>query len=58
VSHAKARKDDAVSPSKNSKYIVTELQMPEFQQSIHAEYSKFAKRVLWVDDQVVEAPST
>ena len=43
-----------MSPSKNSKYIVTELQMPEFQQSIHAEYSKFATRVLWVDDQVVE----
>lgn len=40
--------------SKTSKYIVTELKMPEFQQSIDAEYSKFAKRILWIDDQVVE----
>jgi hypothetical protein len=43
-----------VPQSKTSKYIVTDLQMPEFQQSIDAEYSMFAKRVLWMDDQVVE----
>jgi hypothetical protein len=43
-----------VSPSKTSKYIVTELKMPEFQRSIDAEYSKFARRILWLDDQVVE----
>jgi len=54
MSHAGVRKDGTVSASKNSKYIVTELHMPEFQQSIAAEYSKFATRVLWVDDQVVE----
>lgn len=40
--------------SKTSKYIVTELKMPEFQQSIDAEYSKFGKRILWMDDKVVE----
>jgi hypothetical protein len=41
-------------PSKTAKYIVTELQMPEYQRSIHAEYSKRATRILWLDDQVVE----
>jgi hypothetical protein len=46
--------ENAMPPSKNAKFIVTELQMPEFQQSIDAEYSKFAKRILWLDDQVVE----
>ena len=43
-----------MSECKNAKYIVTQLQMPEYQQSIDAEYSKFAKRILWLDDQVVE----
>ncbi|MCE5253277.1 MAG: hypothetical protein LLG45_03555 [Actinomycetia bacterium] len=40
--------------ARTSKYIVTELKMPAFQQSIDAEYSKFATRILWMDDQVVE----
>jgi hypothetical protein len=48
------RSDSAVSTSKTSKYIVTELKMPEFQQSIQAEYSKYATRILWLDDQVVK----
>jgi quercetin dioxygenase-like cupin family protein len=51
------REDRTVSgsdTSKHSKYVVTELQMPESKQKIHAEYSKFAKRVLWMDDKVVE----
>ena len=43
-----------VDPLNTSKYIVTELQMPEFQQQIQPEYSKFATRILWLDEQVVE----
>jgi hypothetical protein len=43
-----------MSPSRTAKYIVTELKMPESKQRIDAEYSKFAKRILWLDDQVVE----
>ncbi|MFH0917042.1 MAG: hypothetical protein V1912_11450 [bacterium] len=40
--------------SETSKYIVTELKMPESKQRIHAEYSKYATRTLWLDDEVVE----
>ena len=43
-----------MSPSKTAKYIVTELKMPESKKRIDPEYSKFAKRILWLDDQVVE----
>lgn len=39
---------------KNAKYIVTTLQMPEEKQRIHEEYSKFATRILWLDEKVVE----
>ena len=42
-----------MSSGDTAKYIVSELRMPEFQRSIQAEYSKFAKRVLWLDDCVV-----
>ena len=40
--------------SKHQKYIVTELKMPEDKQKIAAEYSKWATRILWMDDKVVE----
>ena len=40
--------------SKYGKYIVTELQMPESKQKIAAIYSKYATRILWLDDKVVE----
>ncbi|OFW57956.1 MAG: hypothetical protein A2133_07675 [Actinobacteria bacterium RBG_16_64_13] len=43
-----------MSESRTSKYVVTELKMPESKQKIDDEYSKFAKRVLWMDDKVVE----
>lgn len=36
-----------------SKYIVTELKMPEEKQKIAAEYSKYATRILWLDENVV-----
>ncbi len=41
-------------PSDTSKYVVTELKMPESKQRIDAQYSTYAKRILWMDDQVVE----
>jgi hypothetical protein len=38
---------------KTSRYIVTELQEPESKKRIAAEYAKFAKRILWLDENVV-----
>ena len=40
--------------SKYGKYIVNELKMPESKKKIAGEYSKYATRVLWLDDNVVE----
>ncbi len=39
---------------KNSKYIVSELKIPESKQKIAEEYAKYATRILWLDDKVVE----
>ncbi len=39
---------------KYEKYIVTELQAPDFGPGVTESYSKFAKRILWIDDNVVE----
>ncbi len=43
-----------MAPLRTSKYIVTELKMPEYQQSIDAQYSTYAKRILWMDESVVD----
>lgn len=40
--------------SNTGKYVVTELKMPEEKKRIDAEYRKYAKRILWLDDQVTE----
>jgi hypothetical protein len=40
--------------SKYGKYIVTELKIPESKQKIAAFYSTYARRILWMDDNVVE----
>ena len=40
--------------SKYGKYIVSELKVPESKQNIAAEYAKYATRILWLDDKVVE----
>ena len=40
--------------SKYGKYIVTELQTPDFSPEFKAAYSKFATRILWMDNKVVE----
>jgi hypothetical protein len=43
-----------VVPSKTAKYVVTELTMPESKHQIAAEYSRYAERILWMDENVVE----
>ena len=40
--------------TKYGKYIVTELQVPDFQPEFVKKYAEFAKRILWLDDNVVE----
>lgn len=40
--------------SKYEKYVVTELKIPEEKQKIAAEYAKYANRILWLDENVVE----
>jgi quercetin dioxygenase-like cupin family protein len=40
--------------SKYGKYIVNELKMPESKKKIAGEYAKYATRILWLDDSVVE----
>ncbi len=39
--------------SKYAKYIVTELKAPEFKPDFVEQYKKFAKRILWIDENVV-----
>jgi hypothetical protein len=39
--------------SKYSKYVVTELQEPESRKKFALAYSKYAKRILWMDKNVV-----
>jgi hypothetical protein len=43
-----------MSGSKYGKYIVTELIVPEEKKKIAPAYSKYAKRILWMDENVVE----
>jgi hypothetical protein len=40
--------------SKYGKYIVSELQIPESKKKIAEFYSTYARRILWMDDSVVE----
>ena len=40
--------------SKYGKFIVTDLIVPEEKKKIAADYSKYAKRILWMDENVVE----
>ena len=43
-----------MSEKKYAKYIVTQLKAPETSPEKAAEYAKFARRILWMDDNVVE----
>ena len=40
--------------TKYGKYVVSDLRMPESKQKIDADYRKYARRILWLDDTVVE----
>lgn len=40
--------------SKYGKYVVTDLKVPEEKKKIAAAYSKYARRILWMDEDVVE----
>ncbi|MFZ7112932.1 MAG: hypothetical protein ACOWYE_14705 [Desulfatiglandales bacterium] len=40
--------------SKYGKYVVSELKMPESKAKIADAYNKYATRILWLDDEVVE----
>jgi len=40
--------------SKYGKYIVSDLKIPEEKQKIAADYAKYASRILWLDENVVE----
>ena len=40
--------------SKYGKYVVTELKTPDFPAEFVARYKEFAKRILWMDSNVVE----
>ena len=43
-----------MSESKYGKYIVTNLTEPEEKKKIAADYAKYATRILWMDEDVVE----
>jgi hypothetical protein len=43
-----------MSGSKYGKYVITDLVLPEEKKKIEADYSKYAKRILWMDENVVE----
>jgi hypothetical protein len=43
-----------MSESKYGKYVVTDLIVPEEKKRIEADYSKYARRILWMDENVVE----
>lgn len=43
-----------MAPLRTAKYVVTELKMPESKKLIDAAYSKYARRILWMDDEVVD----
>ena len=43
-----------MSESKYGKYIVTDLMEPEEKKKIAADYAKYATRILWMDEDVVE----
>jgi hypothetical protein len=40
--------------SKHGKYVITDLIIPEDKKKIAADYAKYATRILWMDENVVE----
>ena len=49
----KDTKETKVPESKYSKYVVTELKEPEERKRIAPAYNRYAKRILWMDEDVV-----
>jgi hypothetical protein len=47
-------RSDELAASDTSRFIVTELKTPESKQLIAEAYSTYAKRILWMDENVVE----
>jgi hypothetical protein len=45
--------DHTVEPSRTAKYVVTELKVPEAKLKIAEAYSRYAERILWMDEDVV-----
>ena len=43
-----------MSESKYGKYIITDLIVPEEKKKIEADYARYAKRILWMDKNVVD----
>ena len=43
-----------MSESKYGKYVITDLIVPEEKKKIEADYSRYARRILWMDENVVE----
>lgn len=43
-----------MSELKYKKYVIDTLQMPKSKQLIKDDYEKYAKRILWLDDKVVD----
>lgn len=43
-----------MSESKYGKYIITDLIVPEEKKKIEVDYAKYAKRILWMDKNVVQ----
>jgi hypothetical protein len=50
----KSEGESIKSKSTYDNHIVTELKIPEEKQKIAADYSKYAKRILWMDENVVD----
>jgi hypothetical protein len=48
------RRQGKMANSKYGKYVITELIIPEEKKKIAAAYSKYATRILWMDENVVE----
>jgi quercetin dioxygenase-like cupin family protein len=46
-------KEEQTAASEYSRYVVTELKEPEERKKIAPVYNKYAKRILWMDDDVV-----
>ena len=47
-------RNELMTGKKFEKYIVTTLQAPDFGAEVTGNYNKFARRILWIDDSLVD----